>query len=107
MPLSENKNSGVSGGVTAVTSTVGNGVGGLLGTVGGVVGAAGRGGMLNSSPLLLFQILFPDPLLPLMRCRPTRPRCSLCTTMAVLISSQSETQSRVLRARTANPLVMR
>lgn len=45
MTLGENKNSGVSGGVTAVTSTVGNGVGGLLGTVGGVVGATGRGGM--------------------------------------------------------------
>lgn len=55
MPLSENKNSGVSGGVTAVTSTVGNGVGGLLGTVGGVVGAAGRGGMSNPSPLLVSQ----------------------------------------------------
>lgn len=38
-----NDKKGVQGGVTAVTSTVGNGVGGLLGTVGGVVGAAGRG----------------------------------------------------------------
>lgn len=43
MPIGENKNSGVAGGVTAVTSTVGNGVGGLLGTVGGVTGAAARG----------------------------------------------------------------
>ncbi|KAJ7037161.1 hypothetical protein C8F04DRAFT_1257388 [Mycena alexandri] len=44
MALGDDKRSGVSGGVTAVTSTVGNGVGGVLGTVGGVVGAAGRGG---------------------------------------------------------------
>lgn len=43
MPIGENKNSGVAGGVTAVTSTIGNGVGGLLGTVGGVTGAAARG----------------------------------------------------------------
>lgn len=47
MALGDDKKSGVSGGVTAVTSTVGNGVGGLLGTVGGVVGAAGRGGEFN------------------------------------------------------------
>ncbi|KAJ7807598.1 hypothetical protein B0H14DRAFT_2872338 [Mycena olivaceomarginata] len=43
MPIGEDKRCGVSGGVTAVTSTVGNGVGGLLGTVGDVTGAAGRG----------------------------------------------------------------
>lgn len=45
MALGDDKKSGVSGATTAVTSTVGNGVGGLLGTVGGVVGAASRGGM--------------------------------------------------------------
>lgn len=44
MTLGDNKkNEGISGSVTAVTSTVGNGVGGLLGTVGGIVGATGRG----------------------------------------------------------------
>jgi hypothetical protein len=47
MPIGEDKRSGVSGGVTAVTSTVGNGVGGLLGTVGDVTGAAGRGCALS------------------------------------------------------------
>jgi hypothetical protein len=36
-------NKGVASGVTAITSTVGNGVGGLLGTVGSVTGAAARG----------------------------------------------------------------
>ncbi|KAI5247768.1 hypothetical protein E4T43_01745 [Aureobasidium subglaciale] len=44
MALGDDKKSGVAGGVTAVTSTLGNGVGGLLGTVGGVTGAAARGG---------------------------------------------------------------
>jgi len=44
MAIGEDKKSGVAGGVTAVTSTVGNGVGGLLGTVGSVTGAAARGG---------------------------------------------------------------
>ncbi|THY01509.1 hypothetical protein D6D03_05735 [Aureobasidium pullulans] len=43
MAFGDDKNSGVAGGVTAVTSTVGNGVGGLLGTVGSVTGAAARG----------------------------------------------------------------
>lgn len=43
MPLDNNKNSGVSGAATAVTSTVGNGVGGLSRTIGGIVGATGRG----------------------------------------------------------------
>lgn len=43
MAVGDDKKGSVQGGVTAVTSTVGNGVGGLLGTVGGVVGAAGRG----------------------------------------------------------------
>ncbi|KAI5203961.1 hypothetical protein E4T39_03927 [Aureobasidium subglaciale] len=43
MVLGDDKKSGVAGGVTAVTSTLGNGVGGLLGTVGGVTGAAARG----------------------------------------------------------------
>lgn len=44
MPL-DNKSSsnGMTGAATAVTSTVGNGVGGVLGTVGGVVGVVGRG----------------------------------------------------------------
>ncbi|CAD0029432.1 unnamed protein product [Aureobasidium pullulans] len=48
MAFGDDKNSGVAGGVTAVTSTVGNGVGGLLGTVGvggtvtGVTGNAGK-----------------------------------------------------------------
>ncbi|KAF5876878.1 uncharacterized protein Bfra_001233 [Botrytis fragariae] len=41
MPI--NDKSGVSGGVTWVTSTVGNGVSGVTNTVGGVVGAVGRG----------------------------------------------------------------
>ena len=43
MTFEGNKNSGATGAVTAVTSTVGNGVGGVTRTVGGVVGAAGRG----------------------------------------------------------------
>jgi hypothetical protein len=43
MALGEDKKSGVSSGVTTVTSTIGNGVGGLLGTVGSVTGAAARG----------------------------------------------------------------
>jgi len=49
MAIGEDKKSGVAGGVTAVTSTVGNGVGGLLGTVGSVTGAAARGGELNKN----------------------------------------------------------
>jgi hypothetical protein len=43
MAIGQDNKSGVAGGVTAVTSTVGNGVGGLLGTVGSVTGAAARG----------------------------------------------------------------
>lgn len=46
MAIGQDNKSGVAGGVTAVTSTVGNGVGGLLGTVGSVTGAAARGGKL-------------------------------------------------------------
>lgn len=52
MTLGNDKHSGVEGGVTAVTSTVGNGVGGLLGTVGGVVGAAGRGRKLTPATFI-------------------------------------------------------
>lgn len=55
MTLGNDKHSGVEGGVTAVTSTVGNGVGGLLGTVGGVVGAAGRGRKLTPATFISFK----------------------------------------------------
>jgi hypothetical protein len=51
MAIGEDKKSGVAGGVTAVTSTVGNGVGGLLGTVGSVTGAAARGGELTGQSI--------------------------------------------------------
>lgn len=43
MTLDNNKNSGISGTATTVTSALGNGVGGISRTLGGVVGAAGRG----------------------------------------------------------------
>lgn len=52
MPIGEDKKSGVAGGVTAVTSTLGNGVGGLLSTVGGVTGAAARGSKCSSKHVL-------------------------------------------------------